>query len=255
MSFIDKASNKLSDSINKIIDKSRQCAQLNRLSAVIRNETEVLDRAYIALGKQYYKNLNGDTETPDMSHICEIIEESKARLKKAQAGYDYIKQNGIYEPKPKPAVIKISADEDIQPDTEHQSEDEDITIACSEISVETADETAEEPQTTETPEVKEEPKVTEEPKVAEESKVTEEPKVAEEPKVMEEPKVAEELKVTEEPKVVEEVKTADEEAEAEETDISAVIESIKKKRSYAKKKTVEPTDSEAANDSDAMPIA
>lgn len=220
MSFIDKASSKLSDSINKIIDKSRQLAQLNRLDAVIRNETDVLNRAYIALGKQYYKNLNGDTETPDMSHICEVIESSKARLKKAQAGYDYIKQNGVCEQKPKQPVIKISADEDIQPDIEQLDEDDDITIACSEISGEVADE----------------------PKV-------EEPKV-EEPKVSEEPKAADEVK-TQEKSAVEEIKIE----KAESAEIIAETETPKKKRSYSKKKTVEPSDSEAANDSDAMPIA
>lgn len=214
MSFIDKASSKLSDSINKIIDKSRQCAQLNRLSAVIRNETDVLNRAYIALGKQYYKTLNGDTETPDMSHICEVIEESKARLKKAQTGYEYIKQNGVTEPKPKQPVIKISADEDIQPEIEQlEEDDDDITIACSHNSDEVADEKAEEPE------------------------VSDNAKSADEPKPEE--------------KTVEEVK-------AETTVVADVIEETetpKKKRSYLKKKTVEPSDSEAANDSDAMPIA
>lgn len=210
MSFIDKASSKLSDSINKIIDKSRQLAQLNRLDAVIRNETDVLNRAYIALGKQYYKNLNGDTETPDMSHICEVIESSKARLKKAQAGYDYIKQNGVCEQKPKQPVIKISADEDIQPDIEQLDEDDDITIACSEISGEVADE----------------------------------------PKVFEEPKAADKVK-TQEKSAVEEIKIE----KAESAEIIAETETPKKKRSYSKKKTVEPSDSEAANDSDSMPIA
>ena len=210
MSFIDKASSKLSDSINKIIDKSRQLAQLNRLDAVIRNETDVLNRAYIALGKQYYKNLNGDTETPDMSHICEVIESSKARLKKAQAGYDYIKQNGVCEQKPKQPVIKISADEDIQPDIEQLDEDDDITIACSEISGEVADE----------------------------------------PKVFEEPKAADKVK-TQEKSAVEEIKIE----KAESAEIIAETETPKKKRSYSKKKTVEPSDSEAANDSDTMPIA
>lgn len=219
MSFIDKASSKLSDSINKIIDKSRQCAQLNRLSAVIRNETDVLNRAYIALGKQYYKTLNGDTETPDMSHICEVIEESKARLKKAQTGYDYIRQHGVGDPKPKQPVIKISADEDIQPDIEQLEDDDDITIACSDVSDEVADEKAEEPKT------------------------------AEEPKVLDNAKSADEPKPEEQ--TVEEVK-------AETTVVADVIEETetqKKKHSYSKKKTVEPSDSEAANDSDAMPIA
>lgn len=217
MSFIDKASSKISDSINKIIDKSRQCAQLNRLSAVIRSETEVLNRAYIALGKQYYKNLNGDSETPDMSHICEVIEQSKARLKKAQIGYDYIKQYGVSEQKPKQPVIKISADEAVQLDTEQLDEDYDITIACSDVSGEVADETAEEP------------KLSEKPKVSEESKTAEEPKAAE--------------------------KSADEEVKNEKAEISAEPSAPKKKRSYSKKKTVEPSDAEAANDSDAMPIA
>ncbi|MDD6490010.1 MAG: hypothetical protein PUG48_09410 [Clostridia bacterium] len=213
MGFIDNASVKLSDSINKIIDKSRQLAQLNRLSAVIKSETEVLNRAYIALGKQYYKNLNGDTETPDMSHICEVIEESKARLKKAQAGYEYIKQNGVAEPKPKQPVIKISADEAIQPDIEQLEEDDDITIAYANVSGESADETAEEPKPSDSVQAADEPKPEE--------------------------------------KTVEEVKAET----TVKSDISEKTEIPEKKTLYSKKETVEPSDAEAANDSDAMPIA
>lgn len=131
MNILDKLGSGLAQSIDIIIDKNRQYAQLNRLSAVIRSETEILNRAYIALGKHYHKILEGNTEDADMSHICAVIESSKIRLKKAQARYDYIEKYGLTKKEVKQPVTKISADEYVQPEIDvcSDDEDEDITIA------------------------------------------------------------------------------------------------------------------------------
>ena len=71
MSFIEKISGALSDSLDYLIDKNRQRAQLNRMATVIKNETEILNRAYIALGKHYYKTLDGKAEDSDISQILD----------------------------------------------------------------------------------------------------------------------------------------------------------------------------------------
>ncbi len=154
MNILDKIGTGLAQSIDTIVDKNRQCAQLNRLSAVIRNETEALNRAYIALGKHYYKILEGNTEDTDVANICELIEASKFRLKKAQARYDYVQKYGVSNTQKKQPVIKVSPDEEIkmEPDPmDDFEEDEDITIAYSENSPapQTDEKTAEEQPATE----------------------------------------------------------------------------------------------------------
>lgn len=137
MSFIDKVSDGVSQSINTIIDKNRKYAQLNRLNAVIKNETEVLNRAYIALGKQYYKVLKGNTANADVSEICTVIEDSKLRLQKAQERYNYVEKHGVENTESKQPVVTINADDEVKSDIDDLEEDEDITIACAD----TADET------------------------------------------------------------------------------------------------------------------
>lgn len=132
MNILDKIGAGLSRSIDTIVDKNRETAQLNRLNAVIKSETETVNRAYIALGKQYHKILEGTATEIDMTHVCAVIESSKIRLKKAQARYDYIKKYGLPKVKVEEPVIKISANENISTDIEvcnDDDDDEDITIA------------------------------------------------------------------------------------------------------------------------------
>lgn len=140
MSFIDKVSDGVSQSVNAIIDKNRKYAQLNRLNAVIKNETEVLNRAYIALGKQYYKILKGNTANDDVSEICTVIEDAKLRLQKAQERYNYVEKHGLENTESKQPVSIINADDEVKPDIDDLEEDEDITIACADMADETKSE-------------------------------------------------------------------------------------------------------------------
>ena len=83
MNIIDKVSDSLTQSVDFIIDKNRQAAQLNRLKAIIKSETEILNDAYIALGKQYLKVLDGKTETEvDVEKLRETVTASKQRIKR-----------------------------------------------------------------------------------------------------------------------------------------------------------------------------
>ena len=155
MNLLDKVGEGLTNSVDFLVEKNRQLAQLNRLSAVIRTETDVINRAYIALGKQYFKILEGTAEENDMSQICEVIKFSEERLKKAQVRYDYIKTFGI--PKRTMDTAEMMRMIDIQDEeetaeepteetqTEPDNEPEDITIAVAEEDVTEETKTAEAP--------------------------------------------------------------------------------------------------------------
>ncbi len=95
MNFIDKLGATLSDSVDFLVNKNRQCAQLNRLDAIIRNETEMINSAYVALGKIYLKKLEGESVDTDTKLIIDSINISKLRLKKAVARYEYIQKFGV----------------------------------------------------------------------------------------------------------------------------------------------------------------
>ena len=135
MDFIDKLSMVLSDSLDYLIDRNRQKAQLNRIEAVIKNETEILNRAYIALGKHYYKTLDGRTEETDISQICDTIKNSKLRLKKAKARYEYIFKYGVPTPGLRDDISVAYIDdsyypeEKMSPKKSEPDDEQDITIA------------------------------------------------------------------------------------------------------------------------------
>ncbi len=143
MNFLDRVSRTLSESLDFIIDKNRHKAQLNRINAVIQNETDILNRAYVALGKHYYKTLDGKTEDVDVSPICDTIKSAKLRLKKAKARYEYTLKYGVPTPgiRDDLSVACIEEEESKAPACEcekkvpaapAQEEEQDITIAYAE---------------------------------------------------------------------------------------------------------------------------
>ncbi len=151
MNLLDKVGEGLAASVDVLVEKNRQLAQLNRLAAIIKTETDMIDRAYIALGKQYFKILEGNAEENDVSRICEVIKFSEERLKKAQARYDYVKVYGV----PTSSVDTVdmihtndseTTDEPVEipenntdNDTVPEEENTDITIAVAEETTETAE--------------------------------------------------------------------------------------------------------------------
>ena len=54
---VDKVLGAISGSFDFVIDKNRRTAQLNRVNAIIKNETQELDNTYITLGKIYINTL------------------------------------------------------------------------------------------------------------------------------------------------------------------------------------------------------
>ena len=154
MNIIDKVSAGITASVDLIVDKNRELAQLNRLEAIIKNETDVLNHAYIALGKQYFLMLEGDAEETDMSQVCEAVKLSEKRLKKAQTRYDYIKAYGIPDNAVENVENNYNAENKVDAESAEtapaekectecaEEETGDITIASVEEKVETTEEKA-----------------------------------------------------------------------------------------------------------------
>ena len=100
-----------------IIEKNRANAQLNRLRAVMKSEWEMINRAYITLGKKYYENkTDGKNEAcPNEEELFSIIEQSKANIKKARERYRQVVES---------QSVEVVTEYDIE-------ELEDITVSCS----------------------------------------------------------------------------------------------------------------------------
>ncbi len=124
MTFLDTVKNGLNCAVETVssvtqtlVEKNRQNAQLNRLRTVMRNECEMINRAYISLGKKYYDNkINGRNEScENEEQLFKVIENSKAQIKKARERY-----------------LKIIESQTIEMTRKYDIEDlEDITVACS----------------------------------------------------------------------------------------------------------------------------
>ncbi|MCH5304164.1 MAG: hypothetical protein J1E41_04815 [Ruminococcus sp.] len=155
MAFLDSVRNGFTSAVDTvssvtqtIVEKNRQNAQLNRLRTIMKNECEMINRAYITLGKKYYDNkVNGRSEACENEQaLFNIIENSKAQIKKARERYLQIIESQTVE------ITKKYDIEDL----------EDITVACSnedeyEGSPFVPDEVAAEEDIDITPEVTEEP--------------------------------------------------------------------------------------------------
>lgn len=115
---VNNAVDTISTVTNTIIEKNRTNAQLNRLRLVMKNESEMMNRAYNALGKHYYESIkSGEEIKPALNEkeLFEVIETSKARIKKARERYSLILENQTVEICEKYEIGEI----------------EDITLACS----------------------------------------------------------------------------------------------------------------------------
>ncbi len=126
MKMMDKFTDSLTQSVEYIVDKNRQIAQMNRLKAIIHKETETLDNAFIALGQKYLSELEGTpSKDIDVAQLCETIKTSKLRLRKARARYEYIARYGVPR-----AGVKIDGCSSKSGSSKvDNEEDQDITIA------------------------------------------------------------------------------------------------------------------------------
>ena len=88
-STVGTAVDTLSTVAQSFVEKNRTKAKLNRLRMVMKNESELMNRAYIALGKEYYEVLKkGDVEATDKQEkLLEVIDSCKAKIARARNCY------------------------------------------------------------------------------------------------------------------------------------------------------------------------
>lgn len=124
MAFIDSVKKGFTDAVDTvsgitqtIIEKNRLNAQLSRLRAVMKSECEMINRAYITLGKKYYENkINNKADVcENEEELFEIIENSKAQIRRARERYRQLLESRTVD------IVKKYDVEDL----------EDITVACS----------------------------------------------------------------------------------------------------------------------------
>ena len=124
MSTVNSAVETLSTVAQNFVEKNRTKAKLNRLRMVMKNESELMNRAYIALGKEYYQVLKkGDAEpTEKQEKLLEVIDSCKAKIARARDCYRTIveSQNEYIYATPANNKETVSTTDVI-----------DITVACS----------------------------------------------------------------------------------------------------------------------------
>lgn len=124
MSTVNTAVETLSTVAQNFVEKNRTKAKLNRLRMVMKNESELMNRAYIALGKEYYQILKkGDAEpTEKQEKLLEVIDSCKAKIARARDCYRTIveSQNEYIYATPANNKETVSTTDVI-----------DITVACS----------------------------------------------------------------------------------------------------------------------------
>ena len=120
---VSTAVDTISSVAQSIVEKNRTNAKLNRLRLVMKNESELMNRAYIALGKQLYESQkNGKAVSAEnQEKLFEVIEKSKAKIARARECYRKIvdSQNDIFYGNPEEEK-EYSSNEVV-----------DITVACS----------------------------------------------------------------------------------------------------------------------------
>lgn len=120
---VSTAVDTISSVAQSIVEKNRTNAKLNRLRLVMKSESELMNRAYIALGKQLYESQKKGKSVPseNQEKLFEVIEKSKAKIAKARECYRQIvdSQNDIFYGNPEEEKSYSS------------NEVVDITVACS----------------------------------------------------------------------------------------------------------------------------
>ena len=126
MSTVNSAVETLSTVAQNFVEKNRTKAKLNRLRMVMKSESELMNRAYIALGKEYYQILKkGDAEpTEKQEKLLEVIDSCKAKIARARDCYRKIVDNQNAD------LFSAPAEKVVEEPFEKQDV-VDITVACS----------------------------------------------------------------------------------------------------------------------------
>lgn len=120
---VNTAVDTISSVAQTIVEKNRTNAKLNRLRIVMKSESELMNRAYIALGKAMYDSNKKGTKVDDAEceKLFKVIDTSKAKIAKARECYRQIvdSTNDVFYGTPETAP-EVKEDDIV-----------DITVACS----------------------------------------------------------------------------------------------------------------------------
>lgn len=108
------------------IEKQRTNAKLNRLRSFMKSESELMNRAYIALGKGYYEQLKkGEKpQTEREEKLVKLIDTCKAKIAKARCCYRKIIES-------QNEFLYTSVSNDVETKPFDKQDVVDITVACS----------------------------------------------------------------------------------------------------------------------------
>lgn len=118
MNILESIGSCLNDTVQSLVEKNRIKAQINRLRLVMRSEAKTINKAYIQLGKEYYKKIKDGEVKPgnDAEEYCAAIAKATDRFKRAVSRYHELIDSQVIEQE------SSNIDED---------EGEDITLCCS----------------------------------------------------------------------------------------------------------------------------
>lgn len=74
------------DVAQALVEKSRLKAKANRIKQVIKADTELMNQAYIELGKYFYEN-HREEATADCEALCVVVDKTTTRINKASRRY------------------------------------------------------------------------------------------------------------------------------------------------------------------------
>lgn len=128
MNIFESIGGCLNDAVQSIVEKNRIKAQVNRLRLVMRSEAKAINKAYIELGKEYYRKIkeNELKASDEANEYCQSIVKSSDRFKRAIARYHELIDSQV-----------IADGSEIADEEEEESGD--ITLCCSYEEESTAD--------------------------------------------------------------------------------------------------------------------
>lgn len=121
MNIFESIGSCLNDAVQAVVEKNRINAQVNRLRLVMRSESKTMNKAYLELGKEYYKKIKSGEVTPtdEAEECCASIVKSSERFKRAIARYHEL------------IDTQVIAGTSVGLEDNDDEENADITLCCS----------------------------------------------------------------------------------------------------------------------------
>lgn len=121
MNIFESIGSCLNDAVQSVVEKNRINAQVNRLRLVMRSESKTMNKAYLELGKEYYKKIKSGEITPtdEAEEYCDSIVKSGERFKRAIARYHEL------------IDTQVIAGDAVELEDDDEEETADITLCCS----------------------------------------------------------------------------------------------------------------------------